>query len=143
MPRYYRAARSLLVAAVLAVLTVAPVTTVAAQEPPPSTCALGQPNGAPLTIEGIGATMSAPFHLDGGAYQVDWTMTPSGVARSSLRLVPADGEDILRVKYLVMTGSAAGRFSGQTFAYAVKPGSYALDVDAPGRWSVTFTPIGV
>lgn len=134
--------RSIVVAA-LAALAVAPVTASAAQEAVSPACALGQPSGDPLAIEGVGVTTSAPFHLDGGAYQVDWSMTPSGVQLSSLRLEPADAQDVTRIKYLAMTGSVAGRFNVQTFAYNVKPGSYALDVHAPGRWSVTFTPITV
>lgn len=97
--------------------------------------------GVPLTISGSRQINSAPFDLPGGAYHVDWSLTP---ASTGLTFIDLDDTATGYVAKSILNASdGKAGISGETFIYGVKPGHYYLAVRAPGDWSVTLTPIAV
>jgi hypothetical protein len=93
-----------------------------------------------VTLTGAGIMSTQPFDLAGGAYAVQWqAASPSTVNRTLMLLLkPADGGafgSLIAGGQLDEIGA-----SGGTNVYAVKPGTYYLDVTAPGAWTITVTP---
>lgn len=110
-----------------------------AQEPTPAGCAPAAA-GTPITISGDGRQQSAPFHLDGGAYRVDWTYGKPVAVGTSIAIENAD-EANWTSSAQVVNGGPIGATSGQTFAYKLKPGTYYVSAQVAAPWSVTLTPI--
>ena len=90
--------------------------------------------GAPIIFDGSGLTQTAPFTLEGGAYTLDWSVTPQKYV--SMNLVSVD-DTIGFGDLLVNTSTLAG---GRTHVYAVKRGTYYLKVSTQSKWTATLTP---
>jgi len=128
---------ALLAAFVLA----APIASAQEPTPTPAACTPVVPAaGAPIVIGGAGRQQSAPVHLDGGAYRVDWTYDKPVAVGTSITLEGASPE--VGSSYSpIVNGDPIGATSGQTFAYKLKPGSYFISAQVAAPWSVTLTPI--
>src|SRR5262245_39048470 len=61
------------------------------------TCTPGAETVAdPVTVKGSGQRASAPFHLDGGAYRVEWSMAGKAEGYRRIALKPTDAADPFR-----------------------------------------------
>lgn len=136
-------------AALIAVLSL--VTPAHAQEPvstDPAGCAVVgmrafETDDPCVSSLGVGARRTAPFHLDGGAYRVEWAMHKPGSSYPSIELYAADADDPSRWRLIVHSPMLAsnGDAVDETYIYNVKPGAYYLNVDAPSYWLVRLYPI--
>ena len=90
--------------------------------------------GAPIVFDGSGLTQTAPFTLEGGAYTLDWSVTPQKYV--SMNLVSVD-DTVGFGELLVNTSTLAG---GRTHIYSVKRGTYYLKVSTQVKWTATLTP---
>ena len=134
--------QSIAIAALIACTMLAPLVAHAQDPVPLASCAIGTETGAdPVTIKGSGQRASAPFKLDGGAYRVEWSMNGKAEGYRRIALKPTDDPNTFRASTIMDALGDTGGTSADTFLYAVKAGTYYLDVRAPSGWKVTLTPI--
>jgi len=99
-----------------------------------------------VTVSGGGTTTlqrgrSEPFHLNGGAYRVDWTLTndnPSTLCGFSARLTNTAGTETHPLGAGELARAEATK-SGVTYANDVSPGEYVVENFAVCPWSLVFT----
>lgn len=97
-----------------------------------STAAIPGTNGTIVLTGHAGQSVSEPFALERGNAIVTIDVAPGGDGYLNIELLafPGDASD-----YLVLLESAPYQASLTSSVY--DPGTYVLDVDSPGDWSVT------
>jgi hypothetical protein len=95
-----------------------------------------------VTITGTGISKSAPFHLNGGTYEVTWKATPSSSVGcyhgASLGAVDPSAF-VFETLANELLDSAAPK-TGSTFIYNLPSGDYYVNASSGCSWSFTFTP---
>jgi hypothetical protein len=100
------------------------------------------PAEAPVTITGSGIESSAPFHLDGGVYLVEWTATFNSGSDGCYHGadLKAVDPDVLMVEPLASELLDSGDpMEGTTYVYDLARGDYYVRASSGCDWSFTFT----
>lgn len=118
-------------------------TTAASTEPAASEPAASEPPAAeaPVTITGSGIENSAPFHLGGGIYLVEFTATPrsdQGCYHGAY-LQSADPNAPVYERLASELLESAAPLSGTTYIYDLAAGDYYINANSGCDWSFTFT----
>jgi hypothetical protein len=88
----------------------------------------------PIVFKGKGRLNTKPFSVAAGDYTVTITGTGDGNVMAELTL--RDKSDYVSL----FNEISYGKYRYETIIYAVAGGSYYLDMDADGPWTITLTP---
>jgi hypothetical protein len=94
-----------------------------------------------IEVQGSGTEKSRSFRLSGGTYLIRWTATPRAPAGCQ-QSGALQGRDQVLQQYSIaneIIQDGAPR-SGETRAYAVKPGDYLVNMNSGCDWRVTIIP---
>jgi hypothetical protein len=93
-----------------------------------------------VDLSGTGKQNTRPFDLAGGAYTLRWSASGNRGGNVIMHLKRTDGTGISQLLVNTIMPTNGAELGGETQVYAVKSGTYYLDLTAPGPWSVQVYP---